>query len=74
MENTVVRICNTIDILTPVVDLLDSMSSALRCETFDDATAREGISVALGLGSEKVLAAISLLYAIREHERPTPKG
>lgn len=71
MNADTIKVNNAIDALNPIVELLCSMSSALRCETFDDAPVREGICVALEMGSEKLQNIVALLYDARG-ERNTP--
>lgn len=71
MKTDAMKVINAIDALTPIVELLGSMSYALRCETFDDAPMREGICVALEMGSEKLQNIVALLYDAKG-ERNTP--
>lgn len=41
----------SIDALDPIVDLLDSVGSALECTTFDTVSMRQGLCVALAMTS-----------------------
>lgn len=72
MGTDVGKVIDAIDKIRPIIDLLDSMSSALRCERFDDAPIREGVCVALGMGSERLQVAIELLYDCKGRKNMPP--
>jgi len=46
----------------PIVDLLDSVGSALECTTFDTVSMRQGLCVALAMTSQRLEAVIEALY------------